>query len=63
VEGQIRGSEALAEPSESDASGRRRMKRASRLLRRHGAARAQFRAFNGTPRLPELREPAPDAAP
>jgi hypothetical protein len=36
------------------------MKRGSRLLRHHGATRAQLRAFNGEPREPELREPAPD---
>jgi hypothetical protein len=40
--------------------GARKMKRGSRLLRHHGATRAQLRAFNGEPRGPELREPAPD---
>src|SRR5215204_1157405 len=40
--------------------GTRKMKRASKLLRRHGATRAQLRAFDGSPRWPSLREPAPD---
>jgi hypothetical protein len=38
----------------------RRMRRGTRLLRRHGATRAQIRAFNEEPRWPELREPAKD---
>jgi hypothetical protein len=38
----------------------RKMKRGSRLLRHHGATRAQLRAFNGIPREPDVREPAPD---
>jgi hypothetical protein len=57
------GSQALFEtfdPSDDAAMTQRRMDRGSRLLRRHGATRAQRRAFNGIPREPDLREPAPD---
>jgi hypothetical protein len=37
-----------------------RLARGTRLLRRHGATRAQRRAFSGTPRFPPLRDPAAD---
>jgi hypothetical protein len=38
----------------------RAMNRASKLLKRHGATRAERAAFEGLPAWPELREPAKD---
>jgi len=54
------GTETLIGLLEEGGLGSVRIRRGKQVLRRHGATRAQLRAFDGTPRWPELREPAPD---